>query len=136
MVRRDPPRALRWALFEAAQSAARQGSPDRDYFGRPRSASRACLSVARKLLKRSDHTRRELGRIGRPLSQVFSRDSRRGQRRPRHGGAVLAGMPTRRGGSASAFLGTCRFVGATSSLAGRTDNDLLADVACERALVR
>jgi transposase len=61
---RQGPPALRWALFEAAQSAARQGSPDRDYFGQTAQrlgANRACLSVARKLLKRSYHTLRELG---------------------------------------------------------------------------
>lgn len=29
---RQGPPALRWALFEAAQSAARAGSPDRDYY--------------------------------------------------------------------------------------------------------
>ena len=29
---RQGPPALRWALFEAAQSACRQGSPDRDYY--------------------------------------------------------------------------------------------------------
>ena len=61
---RQGPPALRWALFEAAQSACRQGSPDRDYY-REASArlghNRACLSVARKLLKRSYHTLRELG---------------------------------------------------------------------------
>ena len=61
---RQGPPALRWALFEAAQSAARQGSPDRDYFAQAAQrlgANRACLSVARKLLKRSYHTLRELG---------------------------------------------------------------------------
>ena len=61
---RQGPPALRWALFEAAQSAARQGSPDRDYFAQAAErlgANRACLSVARKLLKRSYHTLRELG---------------------------------------------------------------------------
>src|SRR5207248_5424465 len=30
---RQGPPALRWALFEAAQSACRRGSPDRDYYG-------------------------------------------------------------------------------------------------------
>ena len=61
---RQGPPALRWALFEAAQSAARSGSPDRDYYSQAAQrlgANRACLSVARKLLKRSYHTRRELG---------------------------------------------------------------------------
>ena len=61
---RQGPPALRWALFEAAQSAARSGSPDRDYYRQAAErlgANRACLSVARKLLKRSYHTLRELG---------------------------------------------------------------------------
>ena len=61
---RQGPPALRWALFEAAQSAARSGSPDRDYYSQAAQrlgANRACLSVARKLLKRSYHTLRQLG---------------------------------------------------------------------------
>jgi transposase len=61
---RQGPPALRWALFEAAQQAARQGSPDRHYYGQAVERlghNRACLSVARKLLKRSYHTLRELG---------------------------------------------------------------------------
>ncbi len=56
--------ALRWPLFEAAQSAARAGSPDREYFTQAAErlgANRACLSVACKLLKRSYHLLRELG---------------------------------------------------------------------------
>ena len=61
---RQGPPALRWALFEAAQSACRQGSPDREYYREAAERlghNRACLSVARKLLKRSYHTLRELG---------------------------------------------------------------------------
>jgi transposase len=61
---RQGPPALRWALFEAAQSACRQGSPDLDYYREAAARlghNRACLSVARKLLKRSYHTLRELG---------------------------------------------------------------------------
>jgi transposase len=61
---RQGPPALRWALFEAAQSACRQGSPDLDYYRETAARlghNRACLSVARKLLKRSFHTLRELG---------------------------------------------------------------------------
>src|SRR3954453_8654433 len=56
--------ALRWALFEAAQVARRTGSPDRDYYRQAADrlgANRACLAVARKLLKRSYHTLSELG---------------------------------------------------------------------------
>jgi transposase len=61
---RQGPPALRWALFEAAQSARRTGSPDRDYYaqaGERLGGNRACLAVARKLLKRSYHTISELG---------------------------------------------------------------------------
>jgi transposase len=61
---RQGPPALRWALFEAAQVARRTGSPDRDYYDQAADrlgSNRACLSVARKLLKRSYHTLRELG---------------------------------------------------------------------------
>ena len=61
---RQGPPALRWALFEAAQSACRRGSPDLEYYGQAAGRlghNRACLSVARKLLKRSYHTLRELG---------------------------------------------------------------------------
>jgi transposase len=61
---RQGPPALRWALFEAAQVARRSGSPDRDYYTQAAErlgGNRACLAVARKLLKRSYHTLRELG---------------------------------------------------------------------------
>ena len=61
---RQGPPALRWALFEAAQSACRRGSPDLEYYGQAVERlghNRACLSIARKLLKRSYHTLRELG---------------------------------------------------------------------------
>jgi transposase len=61
---RQGPPALRWALFEAAQNARRSGSPDRDYYTQAAErlgGNRACLAVARKLLKRSYHTLRELG---------------------------------------------------------------------------
>ena len=61
---RQGPPALRWALFEAAQAARRPGSPDRAYYDQAAArlgGSRACLALARKLLKRSFHTLRELG---------------------------------------------------------------------------
>ena len=61
---RQGPPALRWALFEAAQVARRPGSPDREYYEQASErigGNRACLSVARRLLKRSYHTLRELG---------------------------------------------------------------------------
>jgi transposase len=61
---RQGPPALRWALFEAAQLASRERSPDHDYYRETAARlghNRACLAVARKLLKRSHHTLRELG---------------------------------------------------------------------------
>ena len=61
---RQGPPTLRWALFEAAQVARRPNSPDRDYYRQAAArlgGNRACLSVARRLLKRSYHTLRELG---------------------------------------------------------------------------
>jgi transposase len=61
---RQGPPALRWALYEAAQVARRRTSPDRAYYEQAAQrlgGNRACLSVARRLLKRSYHTLRELG---------------------------------------------------------------------------
>ena len=61
---RQGPPALRWALYEAAQAASRPGSPDRAYFlqaAERLGGNRACLALARKLLKRSYHTLRDLG---------------------------------------------------------------------------
>ena len=61
---RQGPPALRWALYEAAQAARRPGSPDRAYYDQAAErlgGNRACLALARKLLKRSYHTLRELG---------------------------------------------------------------------------
>ena len=64
-ISRQGPPALRWALYEAAQVArARETSPDREYYLQARERVgriRACLSIARKLLKRSYHKLRELG---------------------------------------------------------------------------
>ena len=61
--RKGPP-ALRWALYEAAQVARRPSSPDREYYlqaAEKLGGNRACLALARKLLKRCYHTLRELG---------------------------------------------------------------------------
>lgn len=61
---RQGPSALRWALFEAAQCARRPASPDHEYYVQAAArlgGNRACLAVARKLLKRSYHTLRALG---------------------------------------------------------------------------
>src|SRR5215211_921838 len=56
---------LRWALFEAAQSACRAQSPDHaDYLAlkaRGLSHTRATMTIARKLARRSFHTLRHLG---------------------------------------------------------------------------
>jgi transposase len=64
-ISRQGPPALRWALYEAAQVARRgERSPDREYYLATKErigGNRACIAVARKLLKRSYHTLRELG---------------------------------------------------------------------------
>jgi transposase len=56
---------LRWALYEAAQSACRASSPDhRDYLdlkARGLSHTRASMTIARKLARRAFHTLRALG---------------------------------------------------------------------------
>jgi transposase len=56
---------LRWALYEAAQSASHKGSPDyADYHAlknRGLSHNRASLTIARKLARRSYHLLRALG---------------------------------------------------------------------------
>ncbi len=51
-------------MYEAAQVARRPGSPDRAYYEQAAErlgGSRACLALARKLLRRCYHTLRELG---------------------------------------------------------------------------
>ena len=61
---RQGPPALRWALYEAAQVARHPRSPDREYYLQAAErigGNRACIAVARKLLKRCYHTLRELG---------------------------------------------------------------------------
>jgi transposase len=61
---RQGPPALRWALYEAAQQARFPASPDRAYYMQAAErigGNRACLALARKLLKRSYHILRELG---------------------------------------------------------------------------
>jgi transposase len=56
---------LRWALYEAAQSACKPQSPDyADYHqlkARGLSHTRATLAIARKLARRCFHSLRELG---------------------------------------------------------------------------
>lgn len=61
---RQGPGVLRWAFYEAAQSAARATSPDRAYYLDAKDRidhNRACLSVARKLARRSYHVLKSLG---------------------------------------------------------------------------
>lgn len=58
------PSVLRWALFEAAQSACRATSPDLAYYRQAAARlghNRACLAVARRLMRRAHHTLRQLG---------------------------------------------------------------------------
>lgn len=61
---RQGPPALRWALYEAAQRARFPASPDRPYYQQLAArigGNRACLALARKLLKRSYHILKGLG---------------------------------------------------------------------------
>src|SRR5215207_1646694 len=61
---RQGPPALRWAAFEAAESACKPSSPDHAYYLQLKERlgqNRAVLAVARKLLRRAHHTLRELG---------------------------------------------------------------------------
>jgi len=61
---RQGPEALRWALYEVAQSAARSTSPDYAYYlavKRRLNHKRACLSVARKVCRRAHHLLRSFG---------------------------------------------------------------------------
>jgi len=55
---------LRWAVYEAAQTAARPGSPDHAYYltlAARLGKSRAKLALSRKLLRRAHHILPELG---------------------------------------------------------------------------
>jgi len=81
------PPALRWALYEAAQVARRPSSPDRAYYEQAAEhlgGNRACLALARKLLKRCYHTLRELGddALAPPLQQTRVRGGSTAPRRP------------------------------------------------------
>lgn len=61
---RQGPPALRWALYEAAQRARFPASPDRAYYEQLAArigGNRACLALARKLLKRCYHLLKSLG---------------------------------------------------------------------------
>ena len=73
---RQGPPALRWALYQAAQAASRERSPDRDYFlqaAERLGRNRACLALARKLLKRCYHTLKDLGQGGTRARMSFPR---------------------------------------------------------------
>ena len=66
---------LRWAVFEAAQVARRKGSPEHDYYvesSERLGSNRACLAIARKLIRKAHHTIRELGdkALGPPPSEL------------------------------------------------------------------
>jgi transposase len=55
---------LRWAVYEAAQTASRAGSPDHAYYQQLAARlgkSRAKLALARKLLRRAHHILTDLG---------------------------------------------------------------------------
>jgi transposase len=61
---RQGPELLRWALYEAAKSAARTTAPDHAYYLATRdrrNAGLATISMARKLARRAYHTLRDLG---------------------------------------------------------------------------
>ena len=61
---RQGPPVLRWALYEAACSAARRTSPELDYYHETKERidhKRAVISVARKIARRSHHILRDLG---------------------------------------------------------------------------
>jgi len=61
---RQGPPLLRWALYEAAKSAAKPASPDHRYYAAARdrrTAGLATVSVARKLARRCYHILRSLG---------------------------------------------------------------------------
>jgi hypothetical protein len=76
------PPALRWALYEAAQRARSPTSPDREYYLKTAEKigrNRACLALARKLLKRSYHILRELGETALEPLPADSHRSTRGK---------------------------------------------------------
>ena len=87
---RQGPPALRWALYEAAQVARRPRSPDRAYYEQAAErlgGNRACLALARKLLKRCYHTLRELGddALAPPVEQTQPRAGSAAARRASSG---------------------------------------------------
>jgi len=98
---RQGPPALRWALHEAAQVARRPSSPDRAYYEHAAAklgGSRACLALARKLLRRCYHTLRELGddALTPPAQQPRARAGSAAMRRASSGSAHTSKRPTTR----------------------------------------
>jgi transposase len=98
---RQGPPALRWALYEAAQVARRPGSPDRGYYeqaAQKLGGNRACLALARKLLKRCYHTLRELGddALAPPAEPTRSRPASAAARRASSGSSDNTNAPATR----------------------------------------
>ena len=55
---------LRWAVYEAGKTHARTSAPDHAYYAAVKdrkNSKRACLSEARKILRRAHHILAELG---------------------------------------------------------------------------
>jgi transposase len=92
---------LRWALFEAAQSASHTTSPDYHNYhtlkARGLSHTRACLTIARKLARRSYHILQELGPAA--LDPPTTPDQRSDQAHP-------SPMRSQRAASSRSYRGT------------------------------
>jgi transposase len=98
---RQGPPALRWALYEAAQVARHPRSPDRAYYEQAAAklgGNRACLALARKLLRRCYHTLRELGddALAPPITPPRPAASSAAARRASSGSTRHTNAPTTR----------------------------------------
>jgi transposase len=95
---RQGPATLRWALYEAAQRARFPASPDRGYYlqlAERIGGNRACLALARKLLKRSS-SKPWATKRSRPSPEPVTRQARN---QPMNRGQLPARLlPTRPGG--------------------------------------
>jgi len=96
---RQGPPALRWAIYEAAQVARGPRSPDRAYYEQAAEhlgGNRACLALARKLLKRCYHTLRELGEdaLAPPVHQTRSGSGSAAARRASSGSPRQTNAPS------------------------------------------
>jgi transposase len=61
---RQGPPVLRWAVYEAGKTHARTSAPDHSYYAQVKdrkNSKRACLSEARKILRKAHHILAELG---------------------------------------------------------------------------